>query len=53
VLVTLSFAHVLRASSPGFDLRIVGSNPLAAVAAGVDVDRVQLGCSRRAAPALA
>ena len=43
VLVTLSFAHVLRASSPGFDLRIVGSNPLAAVAAGVDVDRVQLG----------
>jgi simple sugar transport system permease protein len=42
VLVALSFAHVLRASSPGFDLRIVGSNPLAAVAAGVDVDRVQL-----------
>jgi len=43
ILLTLSFAHVLRASSPGFDLRIVGSNPLAAVAAGVDVDRVQLG----------
>ncbi len=42
VLVSLSFAHVLRASSPGFDLRIVGSNPLAAVAAGADVDLVQL-----------
>jgi simple sugar transport system permease protein len=42
VLVASAFAHVLRASAPGFDLRIVGSNPLAAVAAGVDVDRVQL-----------
>lgn len=42
VLVALSFAHVLRASSAGFDLRIVGLNPLAAVAAGVNVDRVQL-----------
>ncbi len=42
LLVALSFAHVLRASSAGFDLRIVGSNPLAAVAAGVNVDRVQL-----------
>ena len=42
VLVALSFAHVLRASSRGFDLRIVGSNPLAAVAAGVNVERVQL-----------
>ena len=41
-LLMLSFAHALRASAPGFDLRIVGSNPLAAVAAGVDVDRAQL-----------
>jgi simple sugar transport system permease protein len=43
VLVALAFAHVLRASAYGFDLRIVGSNPLAAVAAGVNVDQVQLG----------
>jgi ABC-type uncharacterized transport system permease subunit len=42
VLVALGFGHVLRASAPGFHLRIVGSNPLAAVAAGVDVDLVQL-----------
>jgi len=39
----LSFlaAHFLRASVRGFDLRAVGSNPLAAVAAGVDVDGMQ------------
>jgi simple sugar transport system permease protein len=42
VLVALAFAHILRASALGFDLRIVGSNPLAAVAAGVNVDQVQL-----------
>ncbi len=42
VLIALVFAHFLRASAPGFDLRIVGSNPLAAVAAGVNVDAVQL-----------
>jgi len=42
VLVAVVFAHVLRASALGFDLRIVGSNPLAAVAAGVNVDQVQL-----------
>jgi simple sugar transport system permease protein len=42
VLVAVAFAHVLRASALGFDLRIVGSNPLAAVAAGVNVDQVQL-----------
>jgi len=42
LLLAFLFAHVLRASAPGFDLRIVGSNPLAAVAAGVEVDRVQL-----------
>jgi len=41
ILIALAFAHVLRASSPGFDLRIVGTNPLAAVAAGVDVDRAK------------
>ena len=41
-LLALSFAQVLRASVPGFDLRIVGSNPLAAVAAGVDVEQAQL-----------
>jgi simple sugar transport system permease protein len=43
VLIALAFAHILRSSAPGFDLRIVGSNPLAAVAAGVNVDQVQLG----------
>ena len=42
ILIALSFGHVLRASAPGFELRIVGSNPLAAVAAGVDVDEAQL-----------
>jgi simple sugar transport system permease protein len=42
LFAAFAFAHVLRASSPGFDLRIVGSSPLAAVAAGVDVDLVQL-----------
>jgi simple sugar transport system permease protein len=42
-MAALGFAHFLRASAPGFDLRIVGSNPLAAVAAGVNVDQVQLG----------
>ena len=36
------FAHFLRASAPGLDLRTVGQNPLAAVAAGVNVDAVQL-----------
>jgi simple sugar transport system permease protein len=34
-------AHFLRASVRGFELRAVGSNPLGAVAAGVDVDRTQ------------
>ena len=42
LLVAFAFAHYLRASAHGFHLRIVGSNPLAAVAAGVDVDLVQL-----------
>jgi general nucleoside transport system permease protein len=34
-------AHLLRTSVRGFELRAVGANPLAAVAAGVDVDAVQ------------
>ena len=34
-------AHFLRASVKGFELRAVGSNPLGAVAAGVDVDAMQ------------
>jgi len=34
-------AHFLRASVRGFELRAVGANPLAAVAAGVDVDAMQ------------
>ena len=42
VFFALVFAHVLRASAPGLDLRIVGQNPLAAVAMGVNVDAVQL-----------
>lgn len=42
ILLALVFARLLRASVPGFDLRMVGSNPLAAVAAGVEVDRVQM-----------
>lgn len=42
VFFSLVFAHFLRASAPGLDLRIVGTNPLAAVAAGVNVDAVQL-----------
>jgi len=42
VFLSLVFAHFLRASAPGLDLRVVGRNPLAAVAAGVNVDAVQL-----------
>jgi ABC-type uncharacterized transport system permease subunit len=37
----LTASHLLRASVRGFELRAVGSNPLAAVAAGVDVDSMQ------------
>lgn len=40
--LAVSFAQVLRASVPGFELRIVGSSPHAAVAAGVDVEQAQL-----------
>ena len=41
--LALGFAssHFLRASVRGFHLRAVGSNPMAAVAAGVDVDAMQ------------
>jgi len=42
VLLAFVFARFLRASVSGFDLRIVGVNPLAAGAAGIDVDRIQL-----------
>jgi hypothetical protein len=34
-------SHLLRASVRGFELRAVGASPLAAVAAGVDVDAMQ------------
>ena len=40
--LAVSFAQVLRASVPGFELRIVGSSPHAAVAAGVAVEQAQL-----------
>jgi len=42
ILLGFLAAHLLRASVRGFELRAVGSNPLAAVAAGVDVDGVQV-----------
>lgn len=42
IALAVLFAHFLRASVGGFKLRASGSNPLAAVATGMDVDRVQL-----------
>ena len=39
--IGLLASHFLRASVAGFNLRIVGANPQAAVAAGVEVDDVQ------------
>jgi simple sugar transport system permease protein len=42
LLIGLFASHFLRASVKGFELRSVGSNPLAAVAAGVDVDAIQM-----------
>jgi len=42
IVLGLLFAHYLRASVWGFEVRASGSNPLAAVATGMDVDRVQL-----------
>lgn len=40
--LALLLAHFLRASSKGLEIRVLGANPLAAIAAGVDVDRTQL-----------
>jgi len=42
LLIGFLSSHFLRASVKGFELRSVGSNPLAAVAAGVDVDGIQM-----------
>lgn len=42
IVLSILAAHFLRASVKGFELRAVGSNPMAAVAAGVDVDGMQL-----------
>lgn len=42
VLLAFYFGYALRAGAAGFDWRMVGSNPLAAMAAGVNVDSVQL-----------
>jgi simple sugar transport system permease protein len=36
------FSYLLRHAVPGFAIRASGANPLAAVATGVDVERVQL-----------
>jgi simple sugar transport system permease protein len=42
LVLALLFAHFLRASTPGLELRVLGANPLAAIASGVNVDRVRL-----------
>ncbi len=42
LMAGLFASHFLRASVKGFELRSVGSNPLAAVASGVDVDGIQM-----------
>lgn len=39
--LALLFAHFLHASARGLELRVLGANPLAAIAAGVNVDRMQ------------
>lgn len=41
IALALLFAHFLRASVRGFELRASGSNPLAAQATGMDVDAIQ------------
>ncbi|MGE5175535.1 MAG: ABC transporter permease subunit [Hyphomicrobiales bacterium] len=41
IALALLFAHFLRASVRGFELRASGANPLAAVATGMDVDAIQ------------
>jgi simple sugar transport system permease protein len=42
LVLSILLAHFLRASARGLELRVLGANPLAAIAAGVNVDRVQL-----------
>ena len=42
LVIGLLFAHVLRNAVAGFAVRSTGANPLAAVATGVEVERVQL-----------
>jgi simple sugar transport system permease protein len=42
LVLALLLAHFLRASARGLELRVLGANPLAAIAAGVNVDRTQL-----------
>ncbi len=42
LVIGLLFAHVLRHAVAGFAVRATGANPLAAVATGVEVERVQL-----------
>ncbi len=42
LVIGLLFAHVLRNAVAGFAVRATGANPLAAVATGVEVERVQL-----------
>lgn len=42
LVIGLLFSHVLRNAVVGFAVRATGANPLAAVATGVEVERVQL-----------
>lgn len=42
LVIGLLFAHLLRNAVVGFAVRATGANPLAAVATGVEVERVQL-----------
>lgn len=42
LVLALLLAHFLRTSARGFEWRVLGANPLAANAAGVDVDRTRL-----------
>jgi simple sugar transport system permease protein len=42
VVLALLLAHFLHASARGLELRVLGANPLAAIASGVNVDRTQL-----------
>ncbi len=42
LVLSILLAHFLRASARGLELRVLGANRLAAIAAGVNVDRMQL-----------